>query len=74
MSAFGAREVVPAIWSELLFLVMTGNSALPKDIEDRHAKCEPRLESLCDSRMCYNFSQPEALSGGNLGLDECTIV
>jgi hypothetical protein len=38
MSAFGAREVVSAIWSELLFLAMTGNSALPKDIEDRRAK------------------------------------
>ena len=45
MSAFGGKADVRELPSVCLLIARSGHLALPTDIEDRHANCEPGPES-----------------------------
>jgi len=54
-------------WPPRQSLANSGNSALLTDIEDRHAKCEPRPECLRQPNV-LPFSASRRCCLGNLGL------
>ena len=63
MSAYGGKADVRELPVVCPLIAISGHLALPTDIEDRHANCEPRPESPSTAESATVFGRLEVLSG-----------